>query len=62
MGLTTVALSHKGEGNFAVVGYSDAGADLIANDIDSYGGDTLLSDGTYLIEVTAGGSWSITPG
>jgi hypothetical protein len=61
-GLTTVTLNHKGEGNFAIWGYSDATTDLLVNEIDAYRGETLLSEGTFLLEISAGGNWSIAPG
>jgi hypothetical protein len=61
-GLTTVTLKFKGNGNFAVVSYSSSGIDLLANEIDDYSGETLLPDGTFLLEITADGSWSANPG
>lgn len=60
-GLVTLNLAHKGDGNFMVAAYSPDGIDLLANEIDNFKGETLLPDGTFLLEITAGGSWSAKP-
>ena len=49
---------HKGEGNFAVWGYSLDGTDLLVNDIGTYSGEVLL-EGAQILELTADGSWSV---
>ena len=61
-GLVTLKLTHRGDSNFAVIAYSSGGADLLANEIGRYSGETLLPDGTFLIAFSAEGSWSATPG
>lgn len=35
LGLTTVSLVHKADGNFAIWAYSGSGADLLVNEIDA---------------------------
>jgi hypothetical protein len=62
-GLVTLDLTFKGKGNFAVIAYSPAGTDLLANEIDNFTGQVLLPDGSVLLAVTAnGGTWSAKPG
>jgi hypothetical protein len=58
-GLVTVAIQHTGESNFAVIGYSSSGSDLMVNEIGSYAGEVPMASGTILLEVTADGSWTI---
>jgi hypothetical protein len=60
-GLTTVNITHNGSANFAVWAYGSSGTDLLVNEIGNYAGESLLGDGTFLIEIAADGSWSITP-
>ncbi|MBA3688122.1 MAG: hypothetical protein H0W81_04775 [Chloroflexi bacterium] len=59
-GLTTVRITHDGESNFAVFGYSGSGTDILVNEIGAYDGEVLLADDTLLLEVTADGNWSVT--
>lgn len=60
-GLMTAAVTHTGSGNFAVIAYSTDSADLLINEIGSYSGEVLVGDGTFLLQVTADGSWTVTP-
>jgi hypothetical protein len=59
--LTTLRVIHDGSSNFAIISYSDSGADLLVNEIGAYTGDVLLAPGTFLLEVSADGAWSVTP-
>jgi hypothetical protein len=59
-GLKSTMITHHGSSNFAVIGYG-AGIDLLVNEIGDYSGESLLSDSTFLLEITADGSWSISP-
>jgi hypothetical protein len=52
---------HKGKSNFAVIAYSPEGTELLVNEIGKYSGETILPDGTLLLEVTADGTWTVTP-
>jgi hypothetical protein len=60
-GLKTVTIIHNGSANFAVWAYASSGTDLLVNEIGPYSGESLLGDGTFLIEIAADGSWSISP-
>jgi len=60
-GLTIVTLKHSGSSNFAILAYRSDGSDLLVNEIGKYSGETTLADGTFLLEVTADGAWSVTP-
>ena len=63
-GLVTVTLTHEGDENFAVSAYPEGGGfpDLLANEIGAFTGETVLPDGTWLLEIVADGTWSLTPG
>ncbi len=37
------------------------GIDLHVNEIGKYRGETLIPDGTVLLEVNADGAWTVTP-
>jgi hypothetical protein len=63
-GDATVALAHRGSGNFIVTlidAASGQTADFVANEIGKVSGSTELYglDGVYAFDVTADGSWSI---
>lgn len=60
-GLVSAAIQHTGESNFAIIGYSSSGADLMVNEIGPYSGEVPIASGTFLLEVSADGSWTITP-
>lgn len=62
-GLLTADVSHSGAGNFAIIAYGGGpfGQELLVNEIGAYNGEVLIGDGTFLLEVAADGSWSITP-
>jgi hypothetical protein len=65
-GLTYIKYTYTGENNF-VAWLLDANGnqiELIANEIDSCDGKTAISAkaGTYLINVTSSGSWTLTIG
>lgn len=59
-GLTVTTIAHQGEANFAVWAYGGSGTDLLVNEIGAYSGDSLLADGTFLLEINADGSWSFS--
>lgn len=61
-GFVTLAMTYKGDGNFIVSAYSPDGIELLVNEIDSFKGEVLLPDGTFLLEVSADGPWSANPG
>jgi hypothetical protein len=62
-GLLTADVSHTGVSNFAIIGYGGGtfGQELLVNEIGTYNGEVLIASGTFLLEVTADGDWSITP-
>jgi hypothetical protein len=60
-GLATANVQHTGSSNFAIFAYSSSGADLLVNEIGAYVGEVLLGGGTFLVEVTADGAWTIAP-
>jgi hypothetical protein len=57
-GLAPVTFVHDGDGNFAVWSYGTS-TDLVVNEIGPYNGETLLAEGTILIDVQASGPWSM---
>jgi hypothetical protein len=50
---------HTGPGTFTVVGYSPEGRDDHATAVGNYFGESLLREGTTILAIEAGGSWSI---
>lgn len=60
-GLVTLALTYKGDGNFAVIAYSSGGRDLLANEVGDFTGQVALPDGSFALAVTAAGPWSAAP-
>jgi hypothetical protein len=58
-GISTVRVTHSGEGNFAVWAVSGR-PHLLVNEIGNYSGETLLPAGTVLLDIEADGRWSIT--
>jgi hypothetical protein len=61
-GLTTAAISHDGTSNFAILSYDlSGGRELLVNEIGPYSGEIAIPNDTFLIEVNADGSWSLTP-
>jgi hypothetical protein len=60
-GLATFNITHNGSGNFAVFAYSDSGSDLLVNEIGAYSGESLVGSGTFLLEISADGAWTVTP-
>jgi hypothetical protein len=59
-GLQSTTLTHSGSGNFAIWAYGPS-TDLLVNEIGNYSGEVLLADGTFLLEITADGAWTIGP-
>lgn len=59
-GLKTATLTHQGDGNFAIFAYGP-NTDLIVNEVGVYSGEVVLGDGTFLLEITANGPWTISP-
>ena len=58
-GLTALNITHSGQDNFIVKGYSDSGTDLMVNEIGKYKGQVPLADGSFLVTVQADGSWTM---
>ena len=56
-------ISHSGDSNFAVWYHCFGGSDLIVNEIGNFSGSTIISfdNGPCLWEVTADGSWNLSP-
>jgi len=46
-------------GNFAVWAYGASGRDLVVNEIAPYSGRVILSKDTFILVITAPGSWSV---
>jgi hypothetical protein len=59
-GLKSVDLTHQGDANFAIWAYGST-TDLLVNEVGQYSGEVLLPDGTFLLEITANGAWTISP-
>jgi hypothetical protein len=57
-GLTVLELTHAGESNFAVWSYALDGTDLLVNEIGAYSGESILSEGTFLLVIVADGKWT----
>lgn len=56
--------THDGDSNFAVWVYTTDGRDLLINEIGEYSGTQIVeipSGSNAFFEITANGSWSITP-
>lgn len=61
-GLVTATFTHKGSANFVVTAYgTDGSVNLLVNEIGHYSGDSLIPDGTGLLQIEADGSWSVSP-
>lgn len=54
-----VALSHSGDGNFAIWAYAERTTDLLVNDVGPYEGKVRWPGGTVVLDITAGGAWSL---
>jgi hypothetical protein len=54
-----ITMRHVGRGVFVVVGYSGVDLDLHANASGDYFGESLLREGTNILAIEAGGSWTI---
>lgn len=64
-GLARFNMSHTGESNFAIWLYNNEGkyVDLLVNEIGNYSGSTAVripKKGVYLLDITAGGNWSVS--
>ncbi len=59
-GLESVSMTHSGSGNFAVWSHGGSFPDLLANEIGSYEGESLLPGGTELVVVEADGAWTLS--
>jgi hypothetical protein len=55
---STISMTHRGDGNFAIWAYGESGTDLLVNEIGRYEGEALLGD-AVLLEITANGAWSL---
>lgn len=54
-----VNLQHTGSSNFAIWAYTASRAQLVANEIGSFQGQTVLEQAPGYLQVVADGSWSI---
>lgn len=59
-GLKSVTITHQGEGNFAVWAYGPS-TDLLVNTIGPGSEESLLPEGTLLLQITADGPWTVSP-
>lgn len=59
-GLTTTTIRHDGSSNFVVYAYGQT-SELLVNEIGRYRGESLLPDGTVVLEINADGRWSFSP-
>jgi len=60
-GLVSADVTHSGASNFAIFGYSSGFPDLLVNEIGNYAGEVLIGSGTFFLEITADGAWTISP-
>jgi len=60
-GLKSVTLTHQGAENFVIWGYASSSTDLLVNEVGQYSGEVLLADGTFLLEISADGAWTVSP-
>ena len=61
-GFVVIGVTHRGSSNFAVWSYTADSRDLLFNEIGRYSGESVLPDGTLLLEIEADGAWTVTPG
>ena len=62
IGLKTMLIESRGNGNFVVWAYSvDGQRDLLVNTIGDYSGEVLLPDQTYIIAIQSESNWGISP-
>jgi hypothetical protein len=54
-----VTIDATGSSNFAVIGLSDEGRDLLVNDIAPYSGQVMFSGNTYIAIIKATGDWTM---
>ena len=52
-------ITHVGQSNFVVYGYSNDGRNLLVNEIGNYDGEVILSPSTFLMVIKADGKWTI---
>jgi hypothetical protein len=60
-GRTTITITHRGQSRFTVVSYASPGGGTLVNAMGSYAGVSVLDEGTFVLEITADGGWSISP-
>lgn len=53
----TIAMTHKGQGNFIVSSTNDMMG--LANEIGNYKGETTISDGPSILSITSDGTWTL---
>ena len=58
-GLVSTRIRHDGSSNFAVMAYGDT-TELLVNEIGRYRGESLLPNGTIVLEISADGRWSFS--
>jgi hypothetical protein len=58
-GLKSATITHQGDGNFAVWAYGPS-TDLLVNTIGPGSEETLMPDGTFLLQISADGPWTIS--
>lgn len=61
-GLTSVAVTHQGQGNFQLFAYSPTDSGTLINELENYSGSVFLPNDTYMVQIVANsnGSWSVT--
>lgn len=60
-GRATVTIAHRGQSRFIVVSYASPGGGTLVDTEGSYAGDSVLDEGTFVLEIRADGEWSISP-
>jgi hypothetical protein len=50
----------KGQDNFVVHVYSDAGEDLLVNEIGTYQGEEVVPAGPAVLQINADGPWTVS--
>ncbi len=52
-------LTHRGDENFIVYFYNEEGGENLVNEIGKYSGESVISSGPGLVQITADGRWTI---
>ncbi|MBW3551024.1 MAG: OmpA family protein, partial [Proteobacteria bacterium] len=54
-----IAISHSGGDNFAIWAYAETTTDLLVNDVGPYEGRARWPGGIVVLDITAGGPWTL---